>query len=266
MSDTVDDNESIVMVLNSANATSSTLSAGYAQFLLDSQLRFDYPPKIAVNTFSFTNFFYNISAALGNNELHVTDGATTTPFTLTIPDGGYSIENLNTIVAGLLTDAGHSGAFEILPNYSANKAYIQFGTVVGGYSLLFDAGTPYTLMGAVLNEKLPAGAGVYSIDNQQVYFSTAAAFNNIETININTNLSNNFIYGTSNSAVLYSTAPSVSVGSVQVDRPINLLWSNSQALVGGVNDIIIKLTDQTGAPLPMQENWMIILQIKTAKA
>jgi len=267
-----------VLILNTAVASTVDLANGTATFLLDQPLQFqDRDPKICVNKFSFTNYFVNISAALANNEFHLywDDPAPAAPdilITLTIPDGSYSIIDLNTVIQGLLAAYSdgvnpvgfHANCVDLLPNYGANRAYLQFNTyVAAGYYMLMDAGTPYVLLGAALNEKLPAGVGVYTaVDNEQHYFSGPPTFNNIQTINIKTNICNNFIYGTLKSNVLYTTAPTVSPGSVQTDSPANLLWSDATVLRGGTNLIKIDLSDQNDDPLPMTENFLVVLQIR----
>jgi hypothetical protein len=53
--------------------------------------------EVGLTYISLYNSFYNISSAYGNNtiQLKYPEGATTTTYTFTIPDGYYSYSDLN---------------------------------------------------------------------------------------------------------------------------------------------------------------------------
>lgn len=255
--------EDLVLILNSAQATSVDLTTGSATFILGESLSFqDSAVRVAVNSFSFTNFFLNISAALANNTIYYSDDPLdSTKYSITIPDGSYSITSLNSFISGqLLADAVAPALFEFLPDYSQNKVYVKWGPTLSTWFLSMEAGTPYTVLGFDLNDFVPAGKS--NTVNEINYAPNAAAFNNVESVNVKTNLANNIILSTGRSNVLYQTVPTVSPGSIQKDEPNNLLWATSATLSSGISEIKINITDQNDTALPLQENFVVVLQMR----
>lgn len=253
-----------VLILNSASASVSNLSAGYASYNLTSPLRFgDSNVKVALNTFHFTNYFFNITAALGNNKIYYSDDALDeTKYTITIPDGSYSVESLNTTINNELIEQGFAPALaELLGDESQNKAYFLFGALVGWYFHL-GADGPNTILGTVAGDELPASKA--NTAGEAVYATNTAAFNNIEVINISTNICSNFIYGVNRSSILYSCLPTVPIGSTQNEAPRNLLWADAPSLKQGLTNIVIQLHDQDGNSISMKENWTVILQMRVS--
>lgn len=255
----------MILVLNSANATIKDLTNGRAQYILKDPLRLeDQLPKICVNSFSFTNWFKNISAALGNNKIYYSDDATPgqeMKYSITVPDGSYEPETLNTFIINELANlAVAPGLFQILPDYSQNKIYFQFdGTLIGWY-VYMHTDSPFTILGLTVSTPYPASQS--NTVNEIVYADTIAAFNNITAINVKTNLSNNFVYGTNSSSVLYSTGLTARAGYVQSSEPQNLLWSDSRTLQSGISEIIIDITDQSDTAINMSEDFIVILMIR----
>ena len=255
-----------VLILNSANASTIDLTTGHAEFQLDNPLQSNKEnvPLLSLNSFTFTNYFYNITAALGNNKIYYSDDDTVgeeEKYNITIPDGSWGYEELNTyIVNKLVEDTTAPGLFELLADNSQNKIYIKFGPTLTGWYVYMGADSPFTLLG--LTTLTPYPADQSNVVNEIVYADTTAAFNNVEAINVKTNLSNNFIYGSKTGNTLYSTSPAVGIGSVQIDRPYNLLWQNSETLRSGISKIIIDIVDQDENTLAMAENFAVVLQIK----
>lgn len=252
-----------ILILNSANATSSDLTTGRANFILEQTLRFeDKKPKIAVNSFSFTNFFKNVSASIGNNVLYYSDDALDgEKYSITIPDGSYTPESLNTLIGDALTADGYApGLFQILADYSQNKIYYKFSSVLTGWFVHYGLDSPFALLGGTVSQNIPASQA--NVVNEIEYATNVAAFNNITDVNLTSNLSNNVIYGTNQSAILYNTSPSVSVGSVQVDRPYNLLWTDSISLQSGISEIKLQIVDQSGTAVELYEDFTVVIQIR----
>lgn len=255
-----------VLILNSANATTVNLITGQANFILSDTLSFpDRLPKIALNSFSFTNFFYNITTGVNDKIYYSDDLKDETKYDITIPAGSYSPETLNTFwVNQILADGNAPALCQFLADYSQNKIYIKYGALLGaGWFVHFGALSPFTLLGGVVNGNYPGAVGVPVLNaaNEIVYMPLVAAFNNVEALNVKTNLSNNFIYGLRKANTIFSTSPSVSVGSVQIDRPYNLLWSDSDTLRCGISEIVINITDQNDTALRMAENFTTVLQV-----
>ena len=253
------------LILNSSKATTYNLAIGKATFILADTLRFtDKKPKIAINAFSFTNFFKNISASIGNNKFYYSDDdADETKYTITIPDGSYTPEALNTMINDQLVVDGYAPAlFSILSDYSQNKIYYKFSAVLTGWFVHYDTDSPFTVLGGTTGQNIPADTVTGNVANQIEYATNVAAFNNVTDVNVTSNLSNNIIYGTNQSSILYNTSPSVSVGSVQVDRPYNLMWTDSLALQGGISEIQLQVVNQEGVSVEMYEHFTVTIQIQ----
>jgi len=249
-----------VIILDSTNATSVSLSAGKASYLLKEPIYYQEARRvdIAVNTFSFTNFFLNISSAIGNNVLYYSDDALDeTQYSITIPDGSYSIDSLSTKVVNLINDDGHvTDLFTIVGDYALNKAYLLFGTPTGWY-VHYGSDSPFAVLGGANGDNLPASQS--NTAAEVVYNTNTADFNSVKSINLRTNLSSNLIFGTNRSDIIYTTLPIVSVGSTQQDQPPNLMWISADSLRNGVSQIDIQIEDQNQNALSMSESFYLVL-------
>lgn len=246
-----------VIFLNSAQATNKSLSNGEASFILRNPIQFKNA-QVGLNHFSFTNFFINISAALGNNVLYYSDdGTNTTKYSITIPNGSYSLIALDSFLANEQNSAQGKLIFNIVPNYSTNKAGIQYGATAGWF-VHFGADSPFTLLGFTNGQNVPASknATAYYIE----YGPTAASFNNITSLKVWTNLTTDSISNTQSSSVIYETSPAVEVGSTQNDAIHNIMWCGCAST--SISQIIIRLLDQNEAAVNMTEDFSVALIIK----
>lgn len=247
--------------LDSAQATVKDLTTGYARFILSDPFGSIPDAQIAAQQFSFTNWFVNVSAALGNNKLYYSDDALDeTKYTITIPDGSYSINDLNSYVSNYLK-ANHAGValFTLTPNYPTNKIGIQFGNVVGWY-VHFDADSPYTLLGFANPQNVPVGKSnvAYYIE----YGGSTAAFNNITNLKVWINLTSDSISNSSQSNIILTTVPIVEVGSTQTTQIYTLLWMESTPLRDKITNIEVRILDQLDRPLLLSEDFTLTLLIK----
>lgn len=253
-----------VLILDTASATTKDLTTGDATWNLEVPISYrNQNPVFCLNTFSFTNFFLNIFTGINDTIYYTDDLLDMTKYSIVFPQGSYSVESLNTYwVNKLLEDATAPGMCTLNGDYSQQKVYIQYaaGAPGIGWTVYFAADSPFALMGATVATAYPAALPI--VGSTITYLTNVAAFNNIERINIHTNLGNNFIYSTRAGNVIYSTTPTASVGSTNLEKPNNLLWCVSDALRSGISFINIYLTDQNGARINMTEDFMVILQIR----
>jgi len=247
--------------LDSSQATVSDLTRGYARFILSEPFGGIPEAQIAASQFSFTNFFINISATIGNNKIYYSDDALdVTKYTITIPDGSFSINDLNSYVSNYLK-ANHSGValFTLIPNYPTNRIGIQFGNVVGWF-VHFGADSPFTLLGFANGQDVPVGQAntAYYIE----FGGSSAQFNNVTNIKVTTNLTNDSISNTNQSSVILTTVPVVEVGSTQTTQIYTLLWMESTPLRDKITNIELQVLDQNDKPLLLSEHFTLTILVQ----
>lgn len=270
------------LFLSTATATTKDLTTGSARWALSEPLRFaesknqgavqSWPPttvaqggrypEVAVHQFSYVNWFINISAALNNNVFYFSDDALDdTKYTITIPDGSYDIVSLNTfVVAAQLASGAAVHVFNLNPNYSTNRVVIEF--LLANWYVNIPPTDIVTLLGFP-TAYYPADQA--SDIGETIEATNVAVFNNIQTVNISSNLTNNALAGTSlrQSNIIFSSVPSSPVGYAVNDTPPNLLWIVSELLTGSVSEIALQLVDQTGTPInTSDEEYSLTLLIK----
>ena len=255
-----------VLFLDTAQATDKVLASGYAHFILQEPFGGILGCQIACSQFSFTNWFINISAALGNNKLYYSnDILLPMKFTITIPDGSYSFNDLNAFIKAELISQNNGGTpglpiFSLVANYATNKVGIQFSATDINWYVHFDADSPFVLMGFTVLQDIPV-----TLANTAYYLEMGpniAQFNNITNIKVVTNLSNDSISNTNQSAVILTCTPTVSVGSTQQFEVQNLLWLRSTPLEDKVTEIKINILDQLDRPVNLSEDVTMTLIVK----
>lgn len=246
-----------VIFLSSAKASIKDLTKGEATFLQRNPIQFDNA-QLGLTEFDFTNFFINVSAALGNNKVYYSDdGADATKYTITVPDGSYSLSALNDYVGAQQAATVGNVIFSFIPNYSTNKAGIQFGNVVNWY-VHFGADSPYTLLGFSNGQNVPVGKAntAYYVE----YGGAVAAFNNITSLKVWCNLTTDSISNTESSSVIYQTIPTVDVGSTQASTPQKPLFCDMA--VQNISQITVRILDQNDNPVNMSEDFSITLVVR----
>jgi hypothetical protein len=251
-----------VLFLASASAAQKDLSKGTCTFSFNPPLEYsrDQKYKIGVSSFSFTNFFVNISAALANNIFYYTDDlAVPDKYTISIPDGSYNTSDLSEMIdIGVVANGHTSGLITLLPDFSTNKIIFQIS--LAGYQLYFPALSPYLLLGMTLNQKVPALAlttGVYT-----EFATNVATFNNLLTIYLKSSLTyeSNFSGGSSN--IIASVIPTSSIGSIQNSEPYNIIWIPANGLSGqSVSSVKLELCDQNQVPLNLNDDFSCTILI-----
>lgn len=249
-----------VLFLDTAKASIKDLAKGRASWILKEPFGEIDGAIVALCSFSFTNWFINVSATIGNNKFYFSDDPLLPlKFTITIPDGSYSFSDLNTYIINEVQSMTGTIHFQMLANYSTNKVAIQFNTV--GWYVHFDADSPYTILGFTNPQDVPASKA--STLHQVEYAPNIAQFNNITNIKVCTNLTSESISNTNQSSVIYTTAPLVSVGSTQTSEPNNLLWLNSTPLHDKLSEIQVWLVDQNDSAIVMTEDFTCTLIVRS---
>lgn len=252
--------------LNTSQASTKNLTVGRSTWQFQNQMDFGVtdtqptidPPQIGLLEFSFTNWFINISSALGNNKLYFSnDPLVESKYTITIPDGSYSLASLNEFVSTQQTILVSQVIFSLQANYSTNKVCVQFSTVTG-YYVHFGADSPFALIGFTSGQNVPASKS--NTANYMEYGSNIAQFNNITGLSIVCNMTTDSISNGKASSTIYQTMPVADIGSTQSDRPNNIIWATLTNT--RFDQITIQLLDQNGIPINMSEEFALTLIVK----
>lgn len=256
----------MILFLDSAGASDKNLAVGQAHWILKQPIGSVPNAQVGCSQFSFTNYFVNVSAALGNNKLYYSnDALAVTKWTVTIPDGSYSFNDLNAFLKAELISQGHgtvagTPVFSLVANYATNKVGIQFSAVDVGFFAHFGADSPFTLMGYTNGQNVPASKA-----NVAYYLEmgpNSAQFNNITNLKVSTNLTNSSISNTNQSPIILTCVPVVAVGSTQTFEAKNILWLSSSALEDKLTEVRVQILDQSDHPVLLSEDFTCTLIIR----
>ena len=208
----------------------------------------------------------NISTLIGNNKLyvhsdHVTVPASPTDFTITIPDGSYSVEGLNNLIAREVTAVGYpSDLVAIAADDATQKVIVTFAYA----STWLDFTQPDNcrdVLGfdARLVPLTPQAAG-YTESGDNV-----AAFNRINTYLIKTSLvSNGISVNNLNESIIAEIPITVKPGSLIVYQPFNPPSCSAMELTTHQkSQMDFRLTDQIGRTVEtLGEAWSITIELR----
>jgi hypothetical protein len=185
--------------------------------------------NLSVQEATVWNVVPNISAALGNNKMYITEGGT--PHNLTIPDGLYDLVEFNATIARLLENSGATTVPSPLVAFTGDDATQKVVMRVNYVNVVVDytpADTPRLILGfdATVFPVNPAAPVNYFAPN-------TANFNTVEYFLIHTDLiqkgiSVNGNYNQSIATVLITEPP----GSQIVSSPQNPPAIDAQDLAG----------------------------------
>lgn len=190
--------------------------------------------EVGLYSISMFNSNPNISATLNNQTLKYSKDSGATYTTITIPQGSYSIDALNTTINSLIASSGGVANNIIFTgNYSTLKIDI---TLTATYRLDLTVGNLYKLLGWTNSVISTSGSGS----------NLADLTNGIVSYSINSNIvsgSGSYLSG-SQSQSLYSFVPNVAPGSLIDIAPQNILYVPlNTKTIGSLN---INITDQAG--------------------
>lgn len=264
----------------------------------NSRFRYQFPvgsavftgAKIAVSSVSVYYSWFNISASLGNNTYQFiwTDGSGSATYTVTMPDGFYTVSELNSylqfvcVTNGLyLVDGSGNYVYylEFVENpsrYAVGFNSYPFPTALpAGYTnpsgLLFPAvaSTPQlVIQNNDFQNIIGFTAGTYPTAIQATNYSVISSFTPqitpIQSVILACNLVNNQY--SNPPTVIYSFSPSnTQFGSLINSAPNELAFIDIQD--GIYANIDVQFLDQTFQPISLNDtNLVIILLVKETRS
>lgn len=275
MSFSIFDEQIFQISFNASNLVSTDTSNACYRYSFPTGIQFNQA-KVAVTNVSMYYSWYNITAVNGNNtyQYTFTQSGVTTTYTVTMPDGYYSVSDLNTFLQADMISNGlylvdSSGDFVYYLEILENPTYyaLQFNTFAfptalpSGYtnpnSLTFD-GTAYctqfiipatnfsTLVGLTAGT-YPAVVGAADVSTLS---DLIPQIDPVESMILSTNLINNRFSNPPTLMYPFTTG-GVSFGSLISSSPNNLLYLDVQS--GQYNEIEICFLDQNYNKLPMRD-------------
>ena len=202
----------------------------------------------------------NIAASFGNNIFTFT--TTQMPagtYTLTIPDGLYSIDGLNTYLSSQFVNLGlPSNLFTIGGDFATQSTILTIG--FSGDSVNFTVANSVRTVLGFNSEVLTAPSNDYSF-----YSENPAVFNRNNSYIIASNLVSQGIPVNNQSQGIISTVPiNVAPGSQIVYQPQNIIWFEISELIGSPKlNMMFRLLNQNLVATPTGgETWSFTLMIK----
>jgi hypothetical protein len=260
----------------------------------NSRFRAELPPsvgafkdqQVALKSLSMYYSWSNITAAQNNHSLsYIWPTATgTTTIDLTIPDGSYSVKDLNSYMQSQMVANGHylvdeTGNHVYYLELVTNPTYyaVQVNcfalptslpsdyTNPGSMSFPAETHTPQLVVPATnMRDVLGFSAGTYPIVQQtgdySAYSSTCPQVSPTQSIIVTSNLISTGLTNPSN--ILYSFSPAgVEFGSIIESKPSSPMWLD--VTNGFYQAVEIQLYNQDFTPLVVQDpNLVIILGIQ----
>lgn len=193
--------------------------------------------------------WYNISAALGNNIFKYHNG--TAWSSITIPDGSYNIDDLNSTIKELIDKSEKtldeedvtkkaSANITMKANYNTLKVEI---TLKNGYQIDFtdDVGRIRLLLG--FDEKKLKKNGVYVGENP-------VNITNVSTVYIHCSLVDSAYENSTSSGVIYAFSPNVPPGYQIQIQPYSINWLPLQG-INNIPKIQMRITNQDGVEVEL---------------
>lgn len=224
-------------------------------------LRLDGPYELALLKANLWYSWYNVSAAMGNNLFQYDPG--TGYKDIVIPDGQYSINQLNDYIHSVMKANGDSTVsgsgvdvfdVSIVPNYSTLKVDLALS---GGYKVTFANTLLYLLLGFNPVEYTASSSGV----------DVANINNNINTLLIHCDAISSSYENNTSSNVLVSFVPNSGPGTNIEVSPLHLVYL---PVVYGqqIDRIRIYLTDNLNRPVVLNSEpttYQLILRPRDSK-
>lgn len=197
-----------------------------------------------------SNYYNNFKFEYVNPEFQYTDLKTGIFYVVTIPDGSYSVRDINNFVNHSMRERGHEnadGSFGI--NLYANPVYNRV-TITVSNDFRFSVSNG-------LMETLGFDSTQKSITNTEVNDKLVPQLERVDTVLIHCNLVDNRV--THNSSLLYAFVPNDSFGSLLRLSPN--YQQNRYCRNASFSDIEVYFTDQDGRPLDVEDKILVELQI-----
>ena len=281
------------IVLNSTNSVPS-ISGGVVD---NSVFVYTFPisaefkdEEIAVSSISLYYSWFSITSAQGNNTFTYTwynGGGAVAPITITIPDGFYTIAQLNAYLQSVMINNSHY----LITASGQYVYYLEFAENSSRYSVQFNSyALPTAAQAAALGYTAPAGwvsyvlapttpqitisanafrniigfaAGTYPNPVQATNYSAISSFtpqvSPVQSVLISCSLVSNPLAIPNN--IIYSLTPNVEFGSLITPSISNMIWN--ETLNGYFTSFRIQFLDQNYSPLYLRDtNLVIVLSVR----
>lgn len=194
----------------------------YNHFDLDAESNYE----MALVRASMYYSWYNVSSSFSNNQFTVYNGVSDT--TYTIPNGFYSVSDLNTQIQTLANTTN----IAIVPNFNTHRVTI---TIAGGFQLKL---TNHSGFASLL------GFGAVDITSTTTSTQPADITRGINSLMIRTNIVEpNSLENNIQSQILQSFVPNVNPGSLLNLEPKERLYLPIRPNSNHIHDITLDLTD-----------------------
>jgi hypothetical protein len=271
------------IIINNSFVSSDNSTYTY-RFPLGSQPTFEKGDKIALDSLSMYYSWPSITSTNGNNTFqYVWPFNSSTTTTVTVPDGFYTIEDLNAYLQYIMIANKHylvdsSGNYVYYLNFSTNSVRyaVQLDvsplpTALGTYT--YPSGATWTLSGTATYPQIviPSSNSISNIIgfNAGTYPSTTTPATStyskisdftpqvtpVSSVVVTCSLLNNS-YSIPNN-LLYSFAPNTTYGSQITITPPSKTFVDMQG--GKVSEFSISFLDQNFNKLKIQDNNVVIL-------
>lgn len=199
--------------------------------------------------------YYNISSTLGNNIIrYSTDGGVSWETNITLPDGIYSVTDINTYMQQVMNTRGHYDVGNdlyyatIAANFNTLKCDI---TLSNNYQIDLSTGTLYSTLGFAQAIVTATSSGTSPVD----------ITNGINSLEVQCSLTESGYSNEFSGATLASFVPDNSPGSaiVVAPNPVVYLPVNTKTIY----KINIKITDQLNRRINFNgENVTVMLHLR----
>lgn len=213
--------------------------------------------------------FVNVAVSKNNNKIFFTDSlASPSKYTLTLPDGLYSLDLLSSAIQRELqnfkTLSGFTGSSTLITltgDEASQRSIVNIDS--SGYQINWADGTPYDLLGITKDRKMPSST--LSTGSTNFLGDETANFSNLTNLVIQTSLTSSYIYNGKSSNVLDIVPIDVPPNSLIVYRPSpNFTYVDTPELQGSsISSISFSLLDQDlGEVNTNSEYWNVAFTIE----
>ena len=190
----------------------------------------------------------NIKASYNNNTFSYTRYSEV--FTFQIPDGSYSIRDINNYIHFVMRNNNHenpdgSYSINVYANYIYNRVTISVGT-------------DYQVNKSTLMTTLGFDDTQLPISNDEIHAKLVAKMERVDSVLVHCNIVQNQYQ--QDSSLIYSFTPNASYGSLLHVAPNFPQWREARKNAE-VTSIDVRFTDQLYRPLEIEDSVLVELQL-----
>ena len=201
---------------SATNGKPENFTTTFSNFLLEKNVEYE----VALISLSMNYSYPNVSSTNSNNTVEYSPNGGTNYYTVTIPDGNWSVTALNDHINGIMKANGHYNVVNsvdvfdvtISPNFNTGLVDI---TLTNSYYLRFTSSTFHNLLGFTSVTLTTTTSSTKAVD----------ITNGITSLNIRCSIATGSIDANgNNSDILFSFTPSVSPYSYITKNPTNPIY------------------------------------------